>query len=73
MQAISLLVFGVCLSLNVLGVSVDACLMWAGVTTLSEFARRNGWFAAAIIAVNAIGTVAITIHLSNYQGSQQCK
>jgi len=68
LQSIALLVFVTTVGLNVFGLGIDAALHEVQWRTISEFARKNQWLAAIIIAINGVGIIALAVHLSNLNG-----
>ena len=65
-QWYGLLIFGLVVSLNTVGLTLDASLALNNLPTVTDWARVNPWIATAILAINATGLVGLAIHFTNF-------
>jgi hypothetical protein len=64
-QQVGVMMFGVVVALNVLGLTIDGLLVANDLPTLTEFCRRNPWGAGFVLLVNLVGLVGLAMHFSN--------
>lgn len=64
-HAIGIVLFASVTGLNAAGLMLDAALFAARLPTISEWARRNPWFVAIIIIINAAGVFGLALHFSD--------
>jgi hypothetical protein len=61
-RGISLVLFGLVVALNTLGIAVDAALAKQHMTTITEYADKHPWLGWLIVAGNGIGFLALGVH-----------